>query len=164
MRSFAKQCEGPVHNGKRSVCPHRFPKPSSQLHSLAMNALLRPFALAAMLVPLVAFAAGRPMLNAYFQQTLQSASYQQKAFEKVANAWRQPGKKGRPELGKKTVVSAVIALDGSVVSTEIKMTSGSQAWDKAALAAVKKAAPFARLPDGFSYPTLEAHFHFAWAK
>src|SRR5687768_4086467 len=93
-------------------------------------------------LPLAALGAGVPRLNAYFQQTLTSAPYQQQAFARVAKAWRRPGKKGRPALGSKTVVAAVIALDGSLQSVEIKMKSGSEAWDRAALAAVKKAGPF----------------------
>lgn len=129
-----------------------------------MRLLRRLILVAAVSLPVLAVAAGRPVLNAYFQQTLQSASYQQKAFNRVAARWKQPGKQGRPELGKKAVVSAVIALDGSVQSTELKLSSGSEAWDQAALAAVKKAAPFPKLPQDFSYPTLEAHFHFTWAK
>lgn len=137
-------------------CPERSRYPSP------VRAAPRLLFLAIVTLPLLAQAAGRPVLNAYFQQTLQSAAYQQQAFNKVARAWKQPGKKGRPALGKKTVVSAVIALDGSVQSTGIKMTSGSDVWDQAALAAVKKAAPFPKLPGDFSYPTLEAHFHFAW--
>lgn len=112
----------------------------------------------------IALAAGRANLQAFFQTTLQSADYQQKAFDKVASRWRQPAKKALPAFGKKTVVAAVIDAKGKLVSAEITMKSGSDAWDKAAVAAVKSAAPFPALPKGYPHPTVEAHFHVGWEK
>jgi len=112
-------------------------------------------------VPALA-AAGKPQLQTYFQSNLKSPAYQTKTFTKVAKAWRQPGPAQVPAVGKKTVVQAVLDKDGKLVSTSIGMESGSKAWDAAALAAVKKAAPFGPLPDEVAAPTLEVHFHFAW--
>ncbi len=68
-----------------------------------------------------------------------------------------------PAVGKKTVVQAVITREGKLASAMISMASGSKPWDEAALAAVKDAAPFDPLPAGYSYPSVEIHFHFALA-
>ncbi|MDQ3266104.1 MAG: TonB C-terminal domain-containing protein [Myxococcota bacterium] len=112
----------------------------------------------------VAQAAGRANLQAYFQQTLTSADYQQKAFAKVAAKWKQPSRKVLPALGNKAVVQVVIGSDGKLLSAELTTKSGSAAWDKAALSAVKKAAPFPPLPKSFPAPSVEAHFHIGWEK
>jgi len=106
-------------------------------------------------------AAATPSLNVYFQSTLKDAAYQKKTFDRVAKTWKAPGKSGQPKVGAKTVVQAVIAKDGKLVSTTVSTSSGSKAWDDAAKKAVESAAPFDPLPSGFSYPTLEAHFHVA---
>lgn len=107
-------------------------------------------------------ASGSPRLQTYFQGSVDSPAYQQQAFQRVAKAWKQPGPKGTPALGKKTIVQAVLDKDGKLVSTAVLTESGSKAWDAAALAAVKKAAPFPPLPKGTATATVEAHFHFAW--
>ncbi|WP_426750487.1 energy transducer TonB [Myxococcus sp. Y35] len=114
------------------------------------------------LAPVALAASGSPQLQAFFQQDLTSVDYQQKVYSRVAGKWRQPGAKGRPALGKKTVVRAVIGRDGKLLSTEVSTESGSKAWDAAALSAVKKAAPFPPLPASFPLATLDAHFHVAW--
>lgn len=103
--------------------------------------------------------AGKPSLNAYFQSTLTDDAYQKKTFSRVASAWKTPPAKSFPKIGSKTVVQAVIAKDGKLASTTVSMSSGSKAWDDAALAAVKKAAPFDSLPASYKYPSLEVHFH-----
>ncbi|NPC53062.1 TonB family protein [Corallococcus sp. AB032C] len=107
-------------------------------------------------------ASGSPRLQTYFQGSVDGPTYQQQAFQRVAKAWKQPGPKGTPALGKKTIVQAVLDKDGKLVSTAILTESGAKAWDAAALAAVKKAAPFPPMPKGTTTPTVEAHFHFAW--
>ncbi|NOK17611.1 TonB family protein [Corallococcus carmarthensis] len=107
-------------------------------------------------------ASGSPQLQTYFQGSVDSPAYQQQAFQRVAKVWKQPGPKGTPALGQKTIVQAVLGKDGKLISTAILTESGSKAWDAAALAAVKKAAPFPPLPKNATAPTLEAHFHFAW--
>ncbi|TSC22921.1 TonB family protein [Corallococcus sp. Z5C101001] len=110
----------------------------------------------------LAAANGSPQLQTYFQGSLDSPTYQQQTFQRVAKAWKQPGPKGTPALGKKTIVQAILDKDGKLLSTAILTESGSKAWDAAALAAVKKAAPFPPLPKSATAPTMEAHFHFAW--
>ncbi len=119
-------------------------------------------ALLSLAVAPAALAAGSPQLQAFFQTELKSAGYQKKVYARVAGKWRQPGAKGTPALGKKTVVQAVIGRDGALVSAAVTMPSGSKAWDEAALAAVKKAAPFPPLPKDYALSTLDAHFHVAW--
>ena len=118
--------------------------------------------LAMALAPVALAAAGSPRLEAFFQSELKSADYPQKVYSRVAGKWRPPGAKGTPALGKKTVVQAVIGRDGKLVSAGVSMESGAKAWDAAALAAVKNAAPFPPLPDSYKLSTLDAHFHVAW--
>ena len=116
-------------------------------------------AAAALLLAAAAFAAGRPSLECYFQTTLTDPAYQKVTYEKVAAKWKSPPADQVPAVGKKTVVQAVIAKDGSLATTEISMSSGKKGWDAAALKAVKAAAPFGPLPAGFAYPTVQVHFH-----
>ncbi len=104
-------------------------------------------------------AAGKPSLNVYFQKTLTDTAYQKKVFDKVAKRWQTP--ETLPAVGKKAVVQAVIAKDGRLASAMVTMESGSKAWDAAALAAVKGAAPFDPLPKEYGYPSVEVHFHVA---
>lgn len=118
-------------------------------------------ALALAVSPAALAAGGSPQLQTFFQSSLDSPTYQQKTFNRVAKTWRQPGAKQVPALGRKTIVQAVVAKDGTLVSTKVLMESGSKAWDAAALATVKKAGPFDPLPAGATSP-MEAHFHFAW--
>ncbi|NVJ20434.1 MULTISPECIES: TonB family protein [Myxococcus] len=127
---------------------------------------LRPLSLVALLTlafaPLALAAAGTPQLQAFFQPELTQASYQQKAYAQVAGKWKQPARKGLPAVGRRTVVQAVIGRDGKLVTAVVSQESGSKVWDDAALAAVKKAAPFAPLPKDYALATLDAHFHVAW--
>ncbi len=112
--------------------------------------------------PLALARGGQPKLECYFQRSLTDAAYQQKVFARVAKAWKHPPLSKVPQPGKKAVVQAVLAKDGSLLSAFVSMESGSKAWDAAALAAVKKAAPFGPLPKDFAYPSVEVHFHVTW--
>src|ERR1700693_2890828 len=89
--------------------------------------------------------AGHPQLNVYFQSNLTDTGYQRKAFDKVARAFSAPKSADCPAVGKKVVVQTVIGADGTLQSAKVSYESGSKAWDAAALAAVRKAAPFAPL-------------------
>jgi periplasmic protein TonB len=119
----------------------------------------------ALAILLVAFttgpvlAAGRPSLNAYFQSNLTDTAYQKKTFDRVAKAWKTPAASQIPEVGKKTVVQAVIAKDGKLVSAVVSLSSGKKGWDTAALKAVTSASPFDPLPAGFQPRSVEVHFH-----
>jgi len=116
-------------------------------------------AAAALLLAAAAFAAGRPSLECYFQTTLKDPAYQKKTYEKVAAKWKTPAAADVPAVGRKTVVQAVIAKDGTLATTEVSMSSGKKVWDAAALKAVTSAAPFDPLPAGFNYPSVQVHFH-----
>jgi TonB family protein len=106
-----------------------------------------------------ALGAGRPELKVYFQSNLTDAAYQKKTFERAAKGWKAPGASEIPPVGKKTVVQAVIARDGTVTSAFVSMKSGKKGWDAAALKAVKSSSPFDPLPAGFRPPSVEVHFH-----
>jgi protein TonB len=112
----------------------------------------------------VATAAGKTCatrLQSYFASDFKDAAYQQKAFQKVASAWKRPS--ASPAAGAKAVVIATIAADGTIAPPVLHMKSGSDAWDAAALAAVKSAAPFDPLPKSYPHPLVEVHFHFECA-
>lgn len=100
----------------------------------------------------------KPRLNVYFQSDFTDASYQKASFEKVLKSWAPPA--ALPAPGKKTVVQSSIGREGKLISALVTMKSGSTAWDAAALAAVRKASPFAPLPAAYKGPQLEVHWHF----
>ena len=81
--------------------------------------------------------------------------------DKVLKAWHSA--RGAP-VGKKTVLIALIGKDGKLQGLRDNMTTGFKPWDDAAVAAVRKAAPFAPLPRSWPHPTMEVHFHFEAAK
>lgn len=121
-------------------------------------------ALAIVLVAVTAastLAAGRASLNVYFQSNLKNTAYQNRTFEKAVKAWRAPEASQVPDVGRKTVVQAVIAKDGKLVSAVVSMSSGKKGWDAAALATVKSVAPFDPLPESYGASTVEVHFHVA---
>ena len=128
----------------------------------ACRAALASALFAALLAPALPAAGCNPKLNAYFQSTLTDAAWQQQAFARVAKAWKQPAHP--PAAGKKSVVQALLDRDGKLLDAAVSLESGSKRWDAAALAAVKKAAPFGPLPKGYPQETLEAHFHVSWEK
>jgi protein TonB len=105
----------------------------------------------------------QPSLTIYFQSTLKDQAYQQRAFKKVGRAWKPPAASARsPKVGTKTVVRAVIAKNGRLVSTDVSTPSGSKEWDAAVDKAVRAAAPYEALPASFPYPSYEAHFHMSY--
>ncbi|MDY7232421.1 TonB family protein [Hyalangium rubrum] len=131
----------------------------SRLHLLVSATV----ALALLLTPVARAAGVRAQLQTFFQANLTSTDYQKKLFDRFARSYRQPGAKHVPKPGQRTVVQAVIGRDGKLVTTLVSMESGSKGWDEAALKAVKKAAPFEPLPDSYTAPTLEVHFHVSWS-
>ena len=104
----------------------------------------------------------QPSLAIYFQSTLKDQAYQQKTFKKVSRAWKPPAVRRSPKVGSKTVVRAVIAKNGRLVSTDVSTASGSKEWDAAVDKAVRAAAPYDPLPANFPYPSYEAHFHMSY--
>jgi len=105
---------------------------------------------------------GQTSLNIYFQSTLKDQAYQQKTFKKVAAVWKAPQGIGFPKVGTKTVVQAVIAKDGRLVSTVISTECGSKTWDAAVEKAIRAAAPYDPLPKDYKHASLEAHFHMSY--
>jgi protein TonB len=95
--------------------------------------------------------------NAYFTPAFTDTAYQKEAAAKVLKAWKPVA--GAP-AGKKTVLIAQIAKDGSLAGLRDNLLTGYKPWDDAAIEAVKRAAPFAPLPKSWGYPTMEVHFHF----
>jgi protein TonB len=95
--------------------------------------------------------------NAYFTPAFTDTAYQKEAAAKVLKAWKPVA--GAP-VGKKTVLIATIAKDGTLAGLGDHLMTGFKPWDDAAIAAVKKAVPFAPLPKSWGYPTMEVHFHF----
>lgn len=114
-----------------------------------------PSALLALAVALLLPGGGR--LTAYFTPAFTDVAYQKDASAKILKVWKSPP--GAP-VGKRTVLIARIAKDGTLAGLDNHLMTGFKPWDDAAIAAVKKAAPFAPLPKSWAYPTMEVHFHF----
>jgi protein TonB len=100
-----------------------------------------------------------PSLQVYFASDFTDQAYQKKAYDKVAALWRRPP--ADPKRGSKAVVITTIAKDGKGTPPMLHMKSGSDAWDAAAMAAVKAASPFPPLPASYPQAGVEVHFHFA---
>ena len=100
-----------------------------------------------------------PSLQVFFASDFTDQAYQKKAYDKVASLWRRPP--ADPKRGSKTVVITTIAKDGKGTPPMLHMKSGSDAWDAAAMQAVKAASPFPPLPASYAQPGVEVHFHFA---
>jgi periplasmic protein TonB len=122
-------------------------------------AVLCAAALSVLLTAAVASPAGKvvPRFTAYFTSAFTDAAYQKVAADRVLKAWKPVA--GAP-VGKKTVLIALIAQDGTLQGLRDNGTTGYKPWDDAAVEAVKKAAPFPPLPKSWAYATLEVHFHF----
>ncbi len=97
------------------------------------------------------------LFTAYFTPAFTDAAYQKEVAAKVLKAWKPAA---NAPVGKKTVLIALIAKDGTLAGLRDNLTTGFKPWDDAAIAAVKKAAPFAPLPRSWAFPTMEVHFHF----
>jgi protein TonB len=117
-------------------------------------------ALAALLLTATPADAGTPRLQIYFASDFTDVAYQQKVYRKVAAAWKWPPQSPKP--GGKAVVIATIRKDGAAPGPMLHMKSGSDAWDAAALGAVRNAAPFDPLPKAYPHPAVEVHFHFEY--
>lgn len=126
-----------------------------------MNRALPILAAALTILPSQSPVAGAaPQLKVFFAADFKDTVYQKKTYEKAASSWRRPADSPRP--GAKAVVIAMIQKDGSVPEPVLHYKSGSDAWDAAALAAIRKAAPFGPLPKGYPRPSVEVHFHFEY--
>ena len=121
--------------------------------------MLRRAALALLLATTSIVAAPKvvPRFNAYLASAFTDAAYQKAAAAKVLKGWKPVA---GPDVGKKTVLIALIGRDGKLMGLRDHMMTGNKPWDDAAIAAVKAAAPFDKLPASYPQPTLEVHFHF----
>ena len=106
--------------------------------------------------------AGTPRLQIFFSADFTDVPYQQAVYKKVAGAWQRPAE--APKAGSKAVVIASIRKDGTVSAPALHMKSGSEAWDAAAVEAIRKASPFDPLPKPYNRPSVEVHFHFVYDK
>jgi protein TonB len=104
-------------------------------------------------------AAPQAQLQLYFQNSLADAAYQQQVFNRVAKHWAMPAANDAPKPAAKTVVQVLIDGNGQLLSAAVSMQSGSAKWDEAALAAVKRGAPFPALPKSLGATSLEFHVH-----
>ena len=104
--------------------------------------------------------AAAPRLKVYFAADFKDAAYQRSAYTKVASAWKRPAQSPKP--GNKAVVIVVIQKDGTAPAPTLHLASGSDYWDRAAIAAVTKASPFEPLPKAYTRPSVEVHFHFEY--
>ena len=104
---------------------------------------------------------GKASLTAYYASGFADAAWQQAAFDRVAKGWVAAAP---PVLGKKAVVICQVTRGGKLMESKLGTASGSEAWDKAALDAVKRAAPFRALPAAWAASSLEVHWHFQWVK
>jgi periplasmic protein TonB len=126
-----------------------------------MRRLRQARALAALLLlSFLPALAGTPDLKSYPSSDFKDQAYHQKLHKKVGAAWARPAQ--APVAGAKAVVIVTILRDGSLMESRLHMKSGSEAWDKSALDAVAKAAPFDPLPKSYGRTSLEVHFHFEY--
>jgi protein TonB len=100
-----------------------------------------------------------PSLQVFFASDFTDQAYQKKVYDRVGSLWRRPP--ADPKRGAKAVVITTIAKDGKGTPPLLHMKSGNDAWDAAAMAAVKTASPFPPLPASYAQPGVEVHFHFA---
>ena len=100
-----------------------------------------------------------PSLQVFFASDFTDEAYQKKVYDKVGALWRRPP--ADPKRGAKAVVITTISRDGKGTPPALHMKSGNDAWDAAAMAAVKSGSPFPPLPASYAQPGVEVHFHFA---
>ena len=101
-------------------------------------------------------------IKGYFTSAFTDAKYQAAMVQKVIAAWKNPA--SLPAAGKKTVLILQINREGKISVQRLNMSSGSKAFDEAAQACIRAAAPFAPLPVSFRYPYMEVHYHFEVVK
>lgn len=126
----------------------------------AFAALVLGIAAVATVTSAPALAQGKPDLKTYPSSDFTDTAFMQKVHEKVGRAWKRPAE--TPKQGSKAVVIATYLRDGSLLEPKLHFPSGSEAWDKSALEAVKSAAPIDPLPRSYPRTSLEVHFHFEY--
>ncbi len=90
---------------------------------------------------------GKYFPYAYYVETLRN---------KISSTWYSPGAGSKLEA----VVKFRIFRDGRISDLSLEVSSGSDAFDRSAMRAVKNAAPFPRLPSDFTSSYLAVHLKF----
>ena len=111
-------------------------------------------------VLVLAHAALGPRLQVFFAADFTDQTYQKKTYSRVAGSWKMPKK--MPAPGAKAVVKIIILKDGRTPAPTLHHQSGSDAWDAAALEALRSAKPFSPLPKDYRRESVEVHFHFIY--
>lgn len=86
--------------------------------------------------------------------------YMKRMQDKIKSYWAPPAM----DLNAQIVVKYRILKNGSLDSYGISASSGSQELDNAAIEALKKAAPFEPLPEGFNKESILVQFTFDYQK
>lgn len=86
--------------------------------------------------------------------------YMKRMQDKIKSCWAPPAM----DLNAQIVVKYRILKNGSLDSYGISASSGSQELDNAAIEALKKAAPFEPLPEGFNKESILVQFTFDYQK
>ena len=86
--------------------------------------------------------------------------YMKRMQDKIKSYWAPPAM----DLNAQIVVKYRIMKNGSLDSYGISASSGSQELDNAAIEALKKAAPFEPLPEGFNKESILVQFTFDYQK
>lgn len=95
------------------------------------------------------------------EQTIQSSEpdfgpFMRDLQQRIKHNWFPP----KEEESKNVVLLFTIARDGSLLRVNVLKSSGSAVVDMAALTAVKLAAPFRPLPNGYSKDSVDIQFTF----
>lgn len=93
---------------------------------------------------------------------LQHRGYMRKLKEKIESIWKYPEEAARRGMSGDLYVKFSIHKDGSLGEVELIRTSGYSDFDKAAIKALKDAAPYWPLPDDMKEGELSITGHFIY--
>jgi len=93
---------------------------------------------------------------------LQHRGYMKKLKEKIESVWKYPEEAARRGMSGDLYVKFSIHKDGSLGEVELVRTSGYSDFDKAAIKALKEAAPYWPLPDDMKEGELSITGHFIY--
>ncbi len=89
-------------------------------------------------------------------KTIAGKEYISLVQKQIKKQWHPPKNK----TSNKVKVLFVIDKNGNLISHEIKKSSGNEKIDEAAIEAIKKAAPFPKVPDVLSEKSVTVDFDF----
>ncbi|MBI4681080.1 MAG: energy transducer TonB [Nitrospirae bacterium] len=93
---------------------------------------------------------------------LQHRGYMKKLKEKIESIWKYPEEAARRGISGDLYIKFSIHKDGSLGEVELIRTSGYSDFDKAAIKALKEAAPYWPLPDDMKEGELSITGHFIY--